>query len=215
MSRISTIGIIMVMALVLASCGSRGKTVTTDDSADYKSARQLPPLKKPSTVVAASPSVAPPIADGPVVGNDVVTKSTPRAVSAPVSVSSAADISNVSAVIANLKNNIARLTVDSEFDNAWDYLSSKLARSSVTVFLRNKDTGRISIGCGAYEAVQDTKSKDSRWAILNSKSEAKGEYCILLVAAARGGTIVSALDRNGDEVGQAGAKMVFEQILNN
>jgi len=208
MRRISTIGIVMVMALVLASCGSRGKISTKDNSADYKAARQLPPLKKPSRVL-ASPAPAR-------VSEVAVQESVPATdIVVAESVDIVSSSGEITAEITNLRNNIARLKIASEFDGAWDYLSARLARSSVTIFSRNKSAGRFAIGCSAFDSVQDQKSSGGGWTIFKRNRPANNEYCALSLSSARGNTIVSAIDRDGDEVGKAGAEAVFQQILNN
>ena len=43
-----------ISLLTLAACGGRSTVVTQDDSADYRSARSLPPLKKPGSPTAST-----------------------------------------------------------------------------------------------------------------------------------------------------------------
>ncbi|MFT6032075.1 MAG: hypothetical protein ACI854_000602, partial [Arenicella sp.] len=44
--------LVLLMVLSVSACGGVKKVITADDSAEYKSARALPPLKKPSRIIA-------------------------------------------------------------------------------------------------------------------------------------------------------------------
>jgi len=257
MLRVSRIAVVLVMSLLLASCGSRGVVSTKDDSVDYKTARRLPPLKKPSKVLIpeTSPSAASDVAvvKQPAL-NDAVDTATPLsesrigslpADSVTVDYSSATDssatgsstadapntdlvsssstpsvsttansVNEISTEISNLKNNTARLKVAGDYDVAWEYLVNKLGRSSVTVFSRNKAAGRFAIGCAAFQMPESEDSEAGGWAIFNRSRAVSDDYCTLSVSESRGNIVVSALDRDGDEVGKVGATLVFEQLLN-
>ena len=269
MTRVFTIMIVAVLSLLLASCGSRGTVTTKDDSVEYKTARKLPPLKKPSKVIIpqSAPSTGVQDRDVAVVkrtnsGDGVVTQSadtaTPLSDSSIGSVTAdsattdsvsngsvstgsvatdsvstgsvaSADTSSIvrsdsevidsfrgiSTEITTLKNNTARLKVASDFEDSWEYLAAKLARSTVTVFARNKAARRFSIGCAAFDAPESDDSGGSGWAIFKRNRTVSDEYCALSVSESRGNTIVSALDRDGDEVGKNGATLVFKQLINN
>ena len=237
MIRVSTIAIVLVMSLLLASCGSRGTISTKDDSVEYQTARKLPPLKKPSTVlvpessattaqsvavenrsgasdfvVVESVDTATPITDSSIDSLPADSVSTDSISTDSVSTSS---FSGISAEITNLKNNTARLKVATDFDTAWEYLTTKLGRSSVTVFSRNKAARRFSIGCAAFQVPESEDSESGGWAIFNRNRVVSDEYCALSVSESRGNTVVTARDREGDEVGKVGATLVFEQLLNN
>jgi len=261
MLRVSRIAVVLVMSLLLASCGSRGVVSTKDDSVDYKTARRLPPLKKPSKVLIpeTSPSAASDVAvvTQPAL-NDAVDTATPlsesrigslpadsvtvdssatdsSATDSSATGSSTADAPNtdlvsssstpsvsttansvneISTEISNLKNNTARLKVAGDYDVAWEYLVNKLGRSSVTVFSRNKAAGRFAIGCAAFQMPESEDSEAGGWAIFNRSRAVSDDYCTLSVSESRGNIVVSALDRDGDEVGKVGATLVFEQLLN-
>jgi len=261
MLRVSRIAVVLVMSLLLASCGSRGVVSTKDDSVDYKTARRLPPLKKPSKVLIpeTSPSAASDVAvvKQPAL-NDAVDTATPlsesrigslpadsvtvdssatdsSATDSSATGSSTADAPNtdlvsssstpsvsttansvneISTEISNLKNNTARLKVAGDYDVAWEYLVNKLGRSSVTVFSRNKAAGRFAIGCAAFQMPESEDSEAGGWAIFNRSRAVSDDYCTLSVSESRGNIVVSALDRDGDEVGKVGATLVFEQLLN-
>ena len=264
MTRVFTIMIVAVLSLLLASCGSRGTVTTKDDSVEYKTARKLPPLKKPSKVIIpqSAPSTGVQDRDVAVVkrtnsGDGVVTQSADTAT--PLSDSSIGSVtadsattdsvsngsvstgsvstgsvasadtssivrsdsevidsfSGISTEITTLKNNTARLKVASDFEDSWEYLAAKLARSTVTVFARNKAARRFSIGCAAFDAPESDDSGGGGWAIFKRNRTVSDEYCALSVSESRGNTIVSALDRDGDEVGKNGATLVFKQLINN
>jgi len=261
MLRVSRIAVVLVMSLLLASCGSRGVVSTKDDSVDYKTARRLPPLKKPSKVLIpeTSPSAASDVAvvKQPAL-NDAVDTATPLSesrigslpadsvtVDSSATDSSATDssakgsstadapntdlvsssstpsvsttansVNEISTEISNLKNNTARLKVAGDYDVAWEYLVNKLGRSSVTVFSRNKAAGRFAIGCAAFQMPESEDSEAGGWAIFNRSRAVSDDYCTLSVSESRGNIVVSALDRDGDEVGKVGATLVFEQLLN-
>ena len=228
MYRVSRVVIVLVLTLFLASCGSGGKVSTQDKSVEYQSARKLPPLKKPSPVVSSVPAEANEggVEESPTSGEvaaaqsldpsaDTLTQESDSTTGASSAVANTST-QKVEAQITNLRNNIARLTVASEFDAAWDYLTTRLARSSVTVFSRNKAAGRFAIGCAAFRVPDEgSSSRSGGWAIFNRGSGKDEEYCALSVSTARGNTVVSALDREGEEVGKAGAVLVFNEILNN
>ena len=228
MYRVSRVVIVLVLTLFLASCGSGGKVSTQDKSVEYQSARKLPPLKKPSPVVNSTPAEANEgaVEESPTSGEVAAAQSLVPSADPLIQESNATTEANsavantstqkVEAQITNLRNNIARLTVASEFDAAWDYLTTRLARSSVTVFSRNKAAGRFAIGCAAFRVPDEgSSSRSGGWAIFNRGSGKDEEYCALSVSTARGNTVVSALDREGEEVGKAGAVLVFNEILNN
>lgn len=204
MIRVSKIGIVIVATLCLASCGSSGKKSTKDASVNYKTARQLPPLKKPPKTAAESVAVSEVAVDGAPQSGDIVVA---ESVKTPAS--------QVSTKITEVKKNTARLTMDSEFDVAWEYLADKLSQSSITVFSRNKAAGRIAIGCSAYDLPQSEDRDSGGWAIFNRRRSNDEEYCSLSVSSSRSDTVVSAHDREGDEIGKAGATLVFEKLLNN
>lgn len=216
--------LVIVATLSLSACGGKKNISTEDSSADYKSAQALPPLKKPSRVVVAgqsapsSPLVSEP--DVSVVGTSPqelttstngVSDNTAQDDSGQGSTSEADVLS--SSVVAG-KSGEMRLQVEAGFEETWDYLSASLQKSDITVFSRNKAAGRFSIGC-ANIAAAPTVSTSGRWSFFNRSKQQNLEYCALQALEKRGITVVSVLNRAGEEVSGEYSNDVFSRILNN
>lgn len=199
--------LVIFVALSLSACGGAKKIATKDDSADYKSAQALPPLKKPSRAVAAA-----------AVETNVEAGAEPSIESAEPEEATTQDLAaantTISASVVNGNSGQARLEVAADFDRAWDYLSSNLQKSDLTVFSRNKEAGSFSIGC-ANIAAAPTVTKSSRWSFFNRGKQQNFEYCALQLVEKRGTTIVSFLNRAGEEVSGEYSNEVFSRILNN
>jgi len=203
-----------LLVLLLSACGGK-KVSTKDNSVDYKSAQALPPLKKSSRVV-----VTPPVTPTP----EVSEASLPSVVQAepinepqkPVASANEANkqTPQFNANVVSAKSGQARLEVEADFDQAWDYLSSSLQKSDLTVFSRNKAAGRFSIGCSTFAAAP-TVVKSGRWSIFNRNKQKILEHCALQVLERRGTTVVSVLNRAGEEVSGEYSNDVFSRILNN
>jgi uncharacterized lipoprotein len=239
--RSAFIFLVTLIALSLSACGGGKKIITSDDSADYKSARSLPPLKKPSPVaVSKSDSNERPATDSGVVEepsaevagepsaevagkpsaevaekNDALA-SAPATNAAETSFTNAAETSfeQLSATVVDAGSGQAKLEVAAEFDRAWDYLNASLQQSDLTVFSRNKQAGRFSIGCADIEAAP-TVVKSGRWSFFNRDKQQVLEYCALQVVEKRSITIVSVLNQAGEEVSGEYSKKLFSRILQN
>lgn len=214
---------VMVSALSLSACGGKKNISTEDNSADYKSAQALPPLKKPSR------AVAPQSTNTEVVGTEV-KKSAARSISKELTTegnavndgaveNSATPVpkSETAVVEANVvagKSGEVRLEVAADLDRTWDYLSANLQKSDITIFSRNRAAGRFSIGC-ANIAAAPTVSTSGRWSFFNRNKQQNLEYCALQAVEKRGSTIVSVLNRAGEEVSGEYSNNVFSRILNN
>jgi len=233
----------LLTVLALSACGGGKKISTKDNSVDYKSAKSLPPLKKPSRVVVA-PNPAPTISsttaseesiaqiDEPLVQKEapIVQAEEPIAqaeepiaqaqepeVQGQVEVAEAAETSEPLALNASVVTETsgqARLVVEADFEQAWEYLSENMKKSDLTIFSRNKEAGRFSIGC-ANIAAAPTVVKSGRWSFFNRGKQLNLEYCSLKVAEKRGKTSVSVLNRAGEEVSGEYSNTVFSRILNN
>jgi uncharacterized lipoprotein len=217
--------LVTLITLSLSACGGGKKIVTTDDSADYKSARSLPPLKKPSLVVvsqnttsarAATDSgiVEEPSAEVAGKPSAEVVEKTEALASAPDSNTAEAPFEQLSATVVDAGSGRAQLEVAAEFDRAWDYLNASLQQSDLTVFSRNKEAGRFSIGC-ANIAAAPTVVKSGRWSFFNRDKQQSLEYCALQAVEKRGITVVSVLNQAGEEVSGEYSKKLFSRILNN
>ncbi len=237
--------------LSLSACGGSKKIITSDDSADYKSARSLPPLTKPSRPVASQDKV---VLQPAVVATavDVVIEQSLPLVSAPTTIASqnsdqqisapqiavepansvplsnaqglansATDVSatgistnSVVSRVINDKSGQSRLEIAADFDLAWEFLSTSLQKSDLTVFSRNKEAGRFSIGCANIAKVP-TVVKSGRWSFFNRDKQQSLEYCALQSVSKRGITMVSVLNQAGEEVSGEYSNRVFSRILNN
>ena len=218
-----------ILILALAACGGSGKQVVTEDnSADYKSSTSLPPLKKPSK--ASPPTVASEVE--PTLDNTVVT-SEAGVVSAPIEDSTLASNSplpdvadaqtepsdravvtrSISSRVIPGGSDSARLQIDANFDSAWAYMTENLKNSDVTVFSRNKEAGRFSIGCGSMDSVKPVKK--GGWSIFNKGKQKLSEYCALSVVERRGKSLVFVLNRDNTEVADQYSNPLFARILNN
>jgi uncharacterized lipoprotein len=198
--------LVTLVALSLSACKGGKKLVTTDESADYKSAISLPPLKKPSRVVVTqNKTSARPASDS----GDAVEE---NGASASAPVSKAAE--TPSATVVDAGSGLAQLEVAADFGSAWDYLNVSLQQSDLTVFSRNKEAGRFSIGCASIETAP-TVVKSGRWSFFNRNKQQNLEYCALQVVENRGITVVSVLNQAGEEVSGEYSKKLFSRMLNN
>ncbi len=235
---LSKLALVLGAAALLSACGA-GKIVNTqDNSAEYKTAKSLPPLKKPTPVVvtqrapvevveqqtetvepvaevstaaeAAQSEVALNEAPEEVVENRGNAVETADVAQSEQAVASAAAVS--SANIVDDGSGQARLKIDSGFDQAWAYLSDNLKKSDITVFSRNKAAGRFSIGCASIAAAP-TVTKKGRWSFFNRDRQPRLEYCALQAVERRGATLVSVLNRSGEEVTAEYSRDVFTRLL--
>lgn len=237
---LSKLAIVLGAAALLSACGG-GKIVNTqDNSAEYRTARSLPPLKKPTSVVVTqrapvevveqqaapvepvaedSAGIEPPQIDvaqneapqtEPIAIDDAsqdeeVSQSAQAVTSAPANF-------NASASVIEDDSGQARLKIDTGFDQAWVYLSDSLKKSDLTVFSRNKAAGRFSIGCASIAAAP-TVTKKGRWSFFNRDRQPRLEYCALQAVEKRGTTLVSVLNRSGEEVTAQYSRDVFKRLL--
>ncbi len=237
--RVLTIGVMVITAIALSAC-NRGRVVSTqDDSADYKSAQALPPLKKPAPkpiVVAGSADTSQSIdlaepltvasVDEPFesdldqqkqvdaeVLNSLVSEEAETGAK-NIDLTTSAQI-NTEAVIVVVGDE-AKLSIERDADNAWAWLIDALANSDLTVFSRNKAAGRISIGCGEIgNSTANAVKRSGGWSIFNRKQQRISEYCALITQQKRGTTLVKVLDRAGNEVSAEYGRRILERVLNN
>ena len=226
--------LLSTVMLFLAACGGGKQVVTVDDSADYKSSRSLPPLKKPSRASsqtasssqAGSPNIESSSAtSGPKITSDepssaeqiALDERSPETIlsqtapPSPAIEETAPSGSNSARVISGDADN-ARLEIDAGFDPAWAFVSASLKSSDVTVFSRNKEAGRFSIGCGNMESIQ--RVKKGGWSFLKKSKQKVAEYCALSVVERRGKSLVFVLNRDNTEVTSEHSNPLFTRILN-
>ena len=207
----------MLIVSVMTGCG--GAKTPIDKSADYKSARSLPPLQKPqrqSSVVIDKPK--PSVPD---VQTRTIESPKPSSVIAneqdnqTLSVDSELATSSIGIVgqVVETGSEAVRLQVDADFELAWNFLSEQLQGSKITVFSRNKDAGRIAIGCGDADR-QASVSRSGGWSIFRRDKKQISDYCALQLDERRRGTIVTLLDRHGDEIESDYSASVFSQLSN-
>ncbi len=231
--------LVVAMGLSTLSACSRNRTVATvDDSAEYKNARALPPLKRPDqntqTVTSRPAEINPPVKVEPIAAADSVptitepvSPATDPSVDLPIETSagsvavSETPVANTASAVntvveASLANDAdgAKLIVNAGFDQAWAYLVNRLKGSEITVFSRNKTAGRIAIGCaeiGTGDEVEVTRA--GGWSFFNRKKNRLSEYCSLQSVERRGATVVTVLDRAGEKAPPDSAKLILERVL--
>ncbi|NND82478.1 MAG: outer membrane protein assembly factor BamC [Gammaproteobacteria bacterium] len=186
----------LFLALGVVACGGTEKVQTEDSSADYQAAKSLPPLNKRLNEATPEPSAAPAAVDSANAGLDASAKATA-----------------VTAVIEVVKDK-ARLQVNAKYDGAWQALMQRLGRSDITVHARNKDAGRISIGCGDL-ATATTVTTSGKWSVFKREPKLQLEYCALQMLPNKRGVAVQVLNRNAEEVEQSAAQAVFQRLLKN
>ncbi|MEM7358697.1 MAG: hypothetical protein AAF431_06360 [Pseudomonadota bacterium] len=119
----------------------------------------------------------------------------------------------ISARVIQPRDDVARLQIDSGFDAAWNYLSTNLKNSDITVHNRNRTAGRFAIGCGNLEE-STTVTKRGGWSIFTRKPK-KQEHCSMQLLTSRSVTLVTLNNRSGVEIAADSAKEVFMRLLNN
>ncbi|MFT5572174.1 MAG: hypothetical protein ACI9FR_001095 [Cryomorphaceae bacterium] len=218
---------VAIVVLSLTACGNAGKVVTKDDSADYRAAVSLPPLKKPSqapqaTAQAETQSIIkqvlqPADATTPAEHDDSVQPLIEVDGAQANVIQNSESIQQpeqaIAARVISPNEQVARLQIDSEFSGAWAYLQNNLKQSDLTVYSRNELAGRVSIGCSEVEGAPVIKKRGG-WSFLTKAKTEKLEYCALQAVSAKGLTLVTVLNRAGQEVSKEYAIQIFQRILN-
>lgn len=183
--------LLIFSVFMLSGCGGGEKIETEDDSADYRSARALPPLIKDVGSEAEKPA----------------TSVIPEAY-----VPEQANNGSATITIISKGDDRARLQINRSFEGAWIALGEKLKNSGITVHNRNKNAGRIAVGCGE---LGETEQQDmpGGWSIFRSKPTTELEYCALQMLPGKQNTEVQVLNRNAQEVDKASAQRVFVRLL--
>lgn len=217
------------MCLSLNACSSKKNVVSIDESADYKSARELPPLTKKQIKLSSGNAVLPAsqASDKQVVGasknsdltlhaspginsSDETSSATSETVAAPTQLTKQPYTVTPALLV---DNNTTQLSLDTNTDDAWTFLTNKLAGSNITVFSRNKSAGRIAIGCA--EIGRDTHTIQSgKWSIFKRKEIVMNEYCSLKVFNSANSTRVSVLNRSNQTASIDESRMIFKRLLN-
>ena len=179
-----------ICLLSLTACSGNRVVTTTDDSADYKSAVQLPPLIKTASSVP-----------------DVVDISTPP----EIAEDNTGSIDEITASIEEVSANRVRMNIDATGDQAWDFVLDSLRDSEVTLQGRNKTANFFEIGCG--DVVSDLDANQTGWRVFGADNEVT-EYCLLKLTSNRGATQVTAFDRAGSEFSSSDATEIFNKIFN-
>jgi uncharacterized lipoprotein len=205
---------LLVLVSVLIGCGGSKTVITADDSAEYRNAVSLPPLKKPT-----APSVISSDADSVAVTAGIETPSASSQQSStsdqtPAVLENKSIGNATSARVIGLDGDIARLKINAGLDSAWSYLSEHLKRSDITVHTRSKTARRFSIGCASLQAKPTNSPKRSAWSFF-AKKKTPTEHCSLLLASSRSETQVKLLNRSGAEYKSDVSKPLFARLLNN
>ena len=194
------------LSLGLTACGGSKDVVTYDNSADYKSAVSLPPLKKTSQNAASATPVNTPAPQAPTVVAATQTNS--------VGASNAEPDTVISAQVVEKGADRVRLLIDAPADAAWDYVNRNLRASDITVHQRNRDANNFEISCPIIEDNAAEVEKRGRWTFFKRKPEAR-EHCVLELDSGRSNTTFRVLDRTGVEMDAASARSLFARLLNN
>ncbi|MFT7524895.1 MAG: putative lipoprotein [Arenicella sp.] len=205
---------LLVLVSILIGCGGSKTVITADDSAEYRNAVSLPPLKKPT-----APSVISSAADSVAVTAAIETPSASAEQSsssdkAPAAPENKPIGNDTSARVIGLEGDIARLKIDAGLDSAWSYLSEHLKRSDITVHSRSKTARRFSIGCASLQAKPTNSTKRGVWSFF-AKKKKPTEHCSLLLASSRSATQVKLLNRTGAEYKSDVSKPLFARLLKN
>lgn len=206
---------LVFLSFVLASCGGNKVVATVDDSADYKSARELPPLKKPVRQVASEQASSQQATVTEQDENQNLTDE-PAPAAIPSVTSPPADRPIAASVVA--VQGRSRLMIEASADEAWSFLMRSIAKSDITVFSRNQAIGRIEIGCSDIESKADSGTepvKKNGWVLFDRAKETKQDYCALDTVSDKQGMQVRVMNRSGLEASSASAEKIFERILNN
>lgn len=131
--------LLMAMVLTLTACSGNKVVVTTDDSADYQSAIELPPLKKD-------------------VENPVSTESAEQ---------NSVTNTDITISILQISDSTVRMNIDAEIDQAWDYLLNEIPKSEITLQGRNRAANLVEIGCG-YADDRVIETNEGGWSIFNN-----------------------------------------------
>ncbi|GHA00824.1 hypothetical protein GCM10008090_07330 [Arenicella chitinivorans] len=206
----------LIAACLLTGCNNKRIIQTVDDSAEYQSARALPPLIKPS----GSPASEPVLDDEPEMPEDVViTEPEEPAVAvqaAPVSEPvSQAPQRTLTARVVETRDGRSKLLIDAPLTEAWAYLAANLQKSDVTIFSRNETAGRFAIGCTDIPEQAVRVQKRGGWSIFTRDKTEPSEYCGLQTVEEKGQTAVTVLNRAGVVVPAESSNKIFARILNN
>lgn len=185
----------------VAACGKSGNVVTKDDSAEYRSAKSLPPLKKPDRSDVLINSSTPVETNSQAQSTVVAQKPT--------------STSATTAVVVDAGNGEVELEINAPADKAWQFVRRNIGKSNLTVHTRNKSAGRFSIGCSSLEPeAPEAATKKGGWSIFK-RSREKGDHCALQLNSAKNVTRVQVLGRNGEPVAADSAREIFARLLNN
>lgn len=207
--------------LLMTGCSNKDVVQTVDDSADYRSARSLPPLKKPGqnrSLPSANDEVesAPQdvVLTEPEQQPELVNQAAENKAQSEASASTASEPVIAASVVAN-DDGESFLQINAPLEQAWEFLADSLQKSDVTIFARNEAAGRFSIGCGDIIDDNVTVQKRGGWSIFTRDKPEELEYCALQVVEQKDQALVSVLNRSGEVVSAASSNSVFKRILNN
>ncbi len=182
------------LLLALTACGGNKIVTTTDDSADYQLAIQLPPLSKNASTDSTSntgqalDSSSAGISDTDVKADQLMTAS-----------------------IIEGGGDTMRVRIDAEINTAWPYFLNKLRTSGVTIHRRNNEGHRVEVGCSTMDDGAD-RDNQSGWSIFNRENTIS-EYCSMELSTSRNATLVSVHDRQGKEVRGDDATTLLNKIV--
>ena len=187
--------VLFAQLFVLTACGGNKIVTTTDDSADYASAIQLPPLKKDIGQEATAS------ANLEYESNDLTEADTNI------------NQRSISSSIVDVSNNLKRVEINAQMNDAWPYFLNTIRQSGVTIHGRNNNANRIEVGCGDIDdGANDEAKRSGGWSIFN-RSAVIYEYCVMQLSESGGATLVSVLNRRGEEVAGSKAITLLNKIV--
>lgn len=190
------------LLLALTACGGNKVITTTDDSADYKTAKQLPPLNKSPQLENNSPEL-----DSK--SSQLVNNSSESATTS-IQVSERSNNQSITTSIVDVSD-YKRLLIDAPTDEAWPYFLTQLRTSTVTIHSRNNEATRVEVGCGSIDDGAKKIEKDG-WLILDRENLVY-EYCVMQLTESRGVTSVSVRNRLDEEVSASEAITLLSKVV--
>lgn len=196
---------------LLSACGTQSKIVTTDDSADYHSARSIPPLKKVNVDRNTTQTAPVNQPETPAVATVATNTPQPEAIVEPAPTAQPLN-DQVAFRVVQLESGQVRMQLDANPNDAWAVIDKLLIPSDITVHSKNQVAGRFAIACEGIEEEAPVVKKGG-WSFFNRKTAAQ-EYCSIKLIDVKGGTFASVFNKRGAEVSGTEADGIFTRLLN-
>lgn len=173
----------------LVGCGGKDSYVSVDRSADYTSAQSRPPLRKPDSQ---------PITSVP---------------------SSIARVdTSLTGLIepALLDGEDVRLQLNTDMDQSWAFLASKLIGQGITVFERNETARYFVVACSDVGVLEDSAQvepvKENRWVIFSKEVEKESENCSIRLSQQKEFVVAVVYNQYGQVINTERARQLFVKL---